>query len=264
MRRTSLNLTGGLAHGMRSEDFDQRSLREGTEHEMEHTDDPNIASEIAMDHLFEDPDYYKKLRSIESTPNRKRVKVYNAEDIARNLTETFKARPVQDINDYKFSWPSKLRYVGDSHAIAYDSDKWTGNSELYKHLAESRNRAFVREGFLKHFDSPNKPWPTIGPVIDFTKFPMPRHFAELALFVEIDLQLHTAGSDERPSFGKKNSGFVKVTVAHGLLGGGKILWSRRGNRERDQPFLFVYTEYDGVQVVITGDELDIESDGIVG
>ena len=29
--------------------------------EMEHTNDPDIAKEIAMDHLTEDPDYYSKL-----------------------------------------------------------------------------------------------------------------------------------------------------------------------------------------------------------
>ena len=34
--------------------------------EMEHTNDPDIAREIAMDHLTEDPDYYKKLEVMET------------------------------------------------------------------------------------------------------------------------------------------------------------------------------------------------------
>ena len=32
---------------------------------MEHTDDPDLAREIAMDHLTEDPDYYTKLEKVE-------------------------------------------------------------------------------------------------------------------------------------------------------------------------------------------------------
>lgn len=42
------------------EDFDQDALRLGTEMEMEHTSDSEIAQSIAMDHLAEDPDYYAK------------------------------------------------------------------------------------------------------------------------------------------------------------------------------------------------------------
>lgn len=40
-------------------------LAMGIRVEMEHTDDESIASEIAKDHLTEDPDYYSKLKKIE-------------------------------------------------------------------------------------------------------------------------------------------------------------------------------------------------------
>ena len=40
-------------------------LQWGIDVEMEHTDDPQIAREIAMDHLMEDPIYYKKLKEME-------------------------------------------------------------------------------------------------------------------------------------------------------------------------------------------------------
>jgi hypothetical protein len=39
----------------------------GIEVEMEHTEDPSIAAEIAKDHLTEDPDYYTKLKKIEES-----------------------------------------------------------------------------------------------------------------------------------------------------------------------------------------------------
>lgn len=40
-------------------------LKRGIKIEMEHTTDKNIAREIALDHLFEDPKYYTKLKSVE-------------------------------------------------------------------------------------------------------------------------------------------------------------------------------------------------------
>jgi hypothetical protein len=52
-------IPGGTTKGPGS--FNQQQLRIGTEHEMEHTSDPDIAREIAMDHLDEDPQYYVKL-----------------------------------------------------------------------------------------------------------------------------------------------------------------------------------------------------------
>lgn len=41
-------------------------LNKGIKVEMEHTDDHKKAKEIAMDHLFEDPNYYTKLKKIET------------------------------------------------------------------------------------------------------------------------------------------------------------------------------------------------------
>lgn len=40
-------------------------LNKGIKIEMEHSNEENIAKEIAMDHLFEDPNYYDKLSKIE-------------------------------------------------------------------------------------------------------------------------------------------------------------------------------------------------------
>ena len=59
-------LGGGLADGKSSELFDQGELEKGIAIEREHSSDPNIAKEIAMDHLSEDPKYYIKLARMES------------------------------------------------------------------------------------------------------------------------------------------------------------------------------------------------------
>lgn len=45
----------------------KQELDKGVKVEMEHTNDKDKAEEIAMDHLFEDPNYYVKLNKIEAT-----------------------------------------------------------------------------------------------------------------------------------------------------------------------------------------------------
>jgi hypothetical protein len=44
----------------------QKQLQEGIKIEMEHTDNPKIAEQIARDHLREFPDYYTRLKKMES------------------------------------------------------------------------------------------------------------------------------------------------------------------------------------------------------
>lgn len=60
--RDGERIPGGFAAGRRPEDFDPEQLRAGTQVELEHTIDPAVAQEIAMDHLTEDPRYYEALR----------------------------------------------------------------------------------------------------------------------------------------------------------------------------------------------------------
>lgn len=67
-------IAGGVARGRNWRDFDRRALAQGIKVEMEHTGGKGvnqglareIAREIAMDHLTEDPRYYDKLELMES------------------------------------------------------------------------------------------------------------------------------------------------------------------------------------------------------
>jgi hypothetical protein len=69
------NIPGGLAKGMSLEDIAKhhkmdvedikKALINGIKTEMEHTTSKDIAKEIAMDHIYEDPKYYYKLKKIE-------------------------------------------------------------------------------------------------------------------------------------------------------------------------------------------------------
>lgn len=57
----------GLAHAHESaRGASDAQLRAGIKIEMEHTDDPNTARQIALDHLRELPDYYTRLKAMES------------------------------------------------------------------------------------------------------------------------------------------------------------------------------------------------------
>lgn len=55
-------LKGGKADYKEPYEFDQEQLKKGIQHELEHTNDPEIAEEIAMDHLTEDPFYYDHIK----------------------------------------------------------------------------------------------------------------------------------------------------------------------------------------------------------
>lgn len=58
-------LKGGEADDKSPSDFPKKKLASGAAHEREHTDDPHLGKEIAMDHLVDDPDYYEKLAAVE-------------------------------------------------------------------------------------------------------------------------------------------------------------------------------------------------------
>jgi hypothetical protein len=60
-------LSGGKADGRAPSDFDEAALEKGQKVELEHTDDYDIAIEIAQDHLSEFPTYYDALDKMEKS-----------------------------------------------------------------------------------------------------------------------------------------------------------------------------------------------------
>jgi len=69
-------ISGGLGDGMSLSDIADKhdvphqqikaEFKKGIKVEMEHTSDPSVAAEIALDHLVEDPEYYTKLNKMEN------------------------------------------------------------------------------------------------------------------------------------------------------------------------------------------------------
>jgi hypothetical protein len=60
-------LPGGKADNLPDREISPVALAEGAEHEHEHTNNDQVAKEIAKDHLSEDPRYYKKVKIIEES-----------------------------------------------------------------------------------------------------------------------------------------------------------------------------------------------------
>ncbi len=62
-------IPGGPADDADPHEFDPAELMMGIAHEMEHTHDPDIAAELAMDHLEENPHYYSELADSDVEPD---------------------------------------------------------------------------------------------------------------------------------------------------------------------------------------------------
>jgi len=93
------SIVGGLAEEKYPTEFDVIQLYQGTLVELEHTPNPYIAIEIAMDHLTEDPDYYQKLKTIES---RYRMNPRSYDEMSLGELKKEERRLLDAINDYRY------------------------------------------------------------------------------------------------------------------------------------------------------------------
>jgi hypothetical protein len=97
------SIPGGLAKGMTLNDIAEKhgvsvdvlvgEFKKGIQTEMEHTTDREMAKEITLDHLFEDPQYYTKLATVEEYVDDKGV-----EHVAAALPQT-EEEPIKE-EDY--------------------------------------------------------------------------------------------------------------------------------------------------------------------
>lgn len=83
---------GGLADRKVPSDFNPVELKLGIQDELEHTDDEDVATEIAMDHLTQDPEYYSKRLS--------EAPIGEYWEEAPGLSKRMGHSPVQVIRDY--------------------------------------------------------------------------------------------------------------------------------------------------------------------
>ena len=117
------NIPGGLAKGMTLNDIAEKhgvsvdilvaEFKKGIQTEMEHTTDREMAKEITMDHLFEDPQYYTKLSSVEEYVDDKGV-----EHVAAALPQT-EEEPIKEEEESEETLKGlKEMAMGDLERIA--------------------------------------------------------------------------------------------------------------------------------------------------
>jgi hypothetical protein len=106
---TEENLEGGVSDGKTLEDIAKKhkvnievikkELSSGMKVEMEHTDNKSKAKEIAMDHLFEDPNYYTKLKKMETKESEDLKLSKNDNEMVRGIVDII--NQVKDIENKK-------------------------------------------------------------------------------------------------------------------------------------------------------------------
>jgi ParB-like chromosome segregation protein Spo0J len=96
------SLKGGKADRKDSDDFDERELEIGVAVESEHTKNKELAKEIAMDHLEENPVYYKNLVEKGVVDEEEAIKIYKK----HYGTEKLKEENIEE----KFASKKQQRY----------------------------------------------------------------------------------------------------------------------------------------------------------
>lgn len=96
---------GGLGDNASPSDFSKKQLAKGRKVELEHTDNPALAQEIAKDHLTEDPRYYTHLAKMEKAAAAIRGKMVGKADASArqySLREDPSGKMTCTCGDYKF------------------------------------------------------------------------------------------------------------------------------------------------------------------
>jgi len=86
---------------------------------------------------------------------------------------------------------------------------------------------------------------------------MPKHFTILAPLLGVQLRLFRKGQDGKVYLPPSDESLYEVRINRAMLGGAR-------HPETKEVFLFVYTKADGVHMMMTGEQLGVTEDGIVG
>lgn len=135
-------IPGGLADEKVPKQFDSKQLEEGIKVELEHTDDRDVAKEIAMDHLIEDKDYYKKLKTIETRAKKKSKKKKRVD-----LDIKPYPNPIHTNYDYTAEGPNETSTVGSPYHGTPGSGEKSMGDWIKKRRKELNKRRRKLEAF---------------------------------------------------------------------------------------------------------------------
>lgn len=186
------------------------------------------------------------------------------------MREDFQDKRSRRSETVPFTWPTEVQDVGRCLSVAYSSDKWKTDRDFedYKHIAEAPQHLLTVPGFLVDWET-DEAVDVVGPWVELPQ-PMPRHFAKLARLIGVQFQLYEECTPNGARLGRGRRDLMEFRLSRGMVGATRLPenidfeYPELGIHP-GAPVLFIYTlEQHGVHAIITGKELDVEKDGIVG
>lgn len=164
---------------------------------------------------------------------------------AMRMRKTFTQKSVGGAYRAATGWPAGIRYVGRCLGVAYSSDKWQKDSDFedYKHIVEAPQDLYAFAcSATTHI---------VGAPADIGA-KLPDVLAELAPLLYIEAQLVASARGGKEVY-HPNPSIVQPPAA--------LLYGGYADKE---PFLCVGSQANGMMFLITGEELNVERDGITG
>lgn len=170
---------GGRAEAHPDAPVSPAAVAEGTEHEMEHTDSSPVARAIAVDHVVEIPDYYKRLEKLEDrakADGMKRAGMMAAprgDELHLPLTlNPYAGDPTQSAEyENGYSYAQARGHVtlnqttdGDVQRWSHSNEAWrAGFAEACRKLGVGRVGDAVDPAKVSTWQKPEVPMTTIAP-----------------------------------------------------------------------------------------------------
>lgn len=124
-------LAGGLADDKVAGEFDPEQLTMGLKVEMEHTDNPMIALEIAMDHLAEISDYYTHLDKMEKEAGVEEPEgdesIEDTDSVETDELLGYKPHNVSDYTDEEFDYAASEREYANKEDMEQNPQDFEDN-----------------------------------------------------------------------------------------------------------------------------------------
>lgn len=135
-------LSGGKGDNAPDSNFDTEELKKGIKHELEHTDDREVATEIAKDHLTEDPQYYTKLEAMEDEEDDDTIEITvdldipDDEDLEDYVDES-------ELNERRIRQTKKMK--NSAKVVRETTEELFGKEGTQRPLADKIFKIFKRE-----------------------------------------------------------------------------------------------------------------------
>lgn len=171
-------LSGGRADLNKPSDFPKATLSEGRKHEHEHTDSAHVATEIAMDHLKEDPKYYEKVQKLEKAAEEFKLQGHRKFQGLRIAVENRKGSVRKGVDKDGKPWRTEMKHPygyikGTKGADGEEVDCYVGPRKdathahvVHQHKADGKgydedkvmlgfaSKQEAKDAYLAHYNSP--------------------------------------------------------------------------------------------------------------